>query len=96
MFIFILDTLYFPLCFTHHLSLIIFLFLFSISFSFHFLFLFVLTIRATGGELFRMIAVDPLPEDKARSVVLQLLEGVEHLHTLNIVHLDLKVIISKQ
>ena len=45
---------------------------------------------ATGGELFRMIAVDPLPEDKARSVVLQLLEGVEHLHSLNIVHLDLK------
>ena len=37
-----------------------------------------------------MIAVDPLPEDKARSVVLQLLEGVEHLHSLNIVHLDLK------
>ena len=38
-----------------------------------------------------MIAVDPLPEDKARSVVLQLLQGVEHLHSLNIVHLDLKV-----
>jgi serine/threonine protein kinase len=45
---------------------------------------------ATGGELFRMIAVDPLPEDRARDVVLQLLEGVEHLHSLNIVHLDLK------
>lgn len=52
---------------------------------------FSLSLRATGGELFRMIAVDPLPEDKARSVVLQLLEGVEHLHSLSIVHLDLKV-----
>ena len=38
-----------------------------------------------------MIAVDPLPEDKAREVVWQLLEGVSHLHNLSIVHLDLKV-----
>ena len=47
--------------------------------------------RATGGELFRKIAIDPLPEDKAREVVYQILDGVQHLHTLNIVHLDLKV-----
>ena len=47
--------------------------------------------RATGGELFRVIAVDPLPEDKAREVVWQLLQGVYHLHNLNIVHMDLKV-----
>ncbi len=47
--------------------------------------------RATGGELFRVIAIDPLPEDRAREVVFQILEGVQHLHTLNIVHLDLKV-----
>lgn len=45
---------------------------------------------ATGGELFRMIAVDPLPEEKAKYVVWELLEGVQHLHAMNIVHLDLK------
>ena len=38
-----------------------------------------------------MIAVDPLPEVKARDVVFQILEGVQHLHALNIVHMDLKV-----
>ncbi len=47
--------------------------------------------RATGGELFRVIAIDPLPEDKAREVVYQIVDGVQHLHSLNIVHLDLKV-----
>ena len=47
--------------------------------------------RATGGELFRLIAKDPLSEDKAREVVYQILDGVKHLHSLNIVHLDLKV-----
>ena len=47
--------------------------------------------RALGGELFRVIAVDPLPEVKARDVVFQILEGVCHLHTLNIIHMDLKV-----
>lgn len=47
--------------------------------------------RATGGELFRMIAVDPLLEHEAKKIVWELLEGVSHLHTLNIVHLDLKV-----
>ena len=38
-----------------------------------------------------MIAKDPLSEDKAREVVYQILDGVKHLHSLNIVHLDLKV-----
>ena len=38
-----------------------------------------------------MIAVDPLPEVKARDVVFQIMEGVQHLHSLNIVHMDLKV-----
>lgn len=47
--------------------------------------------RATGGELFRVIAIEPLPEEKAREVVYQIVDGVQHLHTLNIVHLDLKV-----
>ena len=47
--------------------------------------------RATGGELFRVIAIDPLPEEKAREVVYQIVDGVQHLHALNIVHLDLKV-----
>ena len=47
--------------------------------------------RATGGELFRLIAKDPLSEEKSREVVYQILDGVRHLHSLNIVHLDLKV-----
>ena len=47
--------------------------------------------RATGGELFRLIAKDPLSEDQSREVVYQILDGVKHLHSLNIVHLDLKV-----
>ncbi len=38
-----------------------------------------------------MIAVDPLPEHKTRNIVWELLDGVQHLHTMNIVHLDLKV-----
>ena len=47
--------------------------------------------RATGGELFRLIAIEPLSEDNAREVVHQIVDGVQHLHSLNIVHLDLKV-----
>jgi serine/threonine protein kinase len=38
-----------------------------------------------------VIATEPLPEEKAREVVYQILDGVKHLHILNIVHLDLKV-----
>jgi hypothetical protein len=38
-----------------------------------------------------VIAIDPLPEEKAREVVHQIVDGVQHLHSLNIVHLDLKV-----
>ena len=38
-----------------------------------------------------MIAVDPLPEQKARDIVWELLDGVQHLHSMSIVHLDLKV-----
>ena len=38
-----------------------------------------------------MIAIEPLKEDKAREVVYQIVDGVQHLHNLNIVHLDLKV-----
>ena len=52
---------------------------------------FLCTFRATGGELFRVIAIEPLPEEKAREVVYQIVDGVQHLHALNIVHLDLKV-----
>ena len=52
---------------------------------------FLCIFRATGGELFRVIAIEPLPEEKAREVVYQIVDGVQHLHALNIVHLDLKV-----
>ena len=41
--------------------------------------------------MFRVIAIEPLPEEKAREVVYQIVDGVQHLHALNIVHLDLKV-----
>lgn len=51
--------------------------------------------RATGGELFRVIAIDPLSEEKAREVVHQIVDGVQHLHSLNIVHLDLKVRLAR-
>ena len=61
------------------------------SFTSFFVTCFTHTHRATGGELFRLIAKDPLSEDKAREIVHQILDGVQHLHSLNIVHLDLKV-----
>lgn len=64
----------------------------GVGWSFQSLFsFFVSWCRATGGELFRVIAIDPLPENKAREVVHQIVDGVQHLHALNIVHLDLKV-----
>ncbi|VDM02818.1 unnamed protein product [Schistocephalus solidus] len=44
-----------------------------------------------GGELFARVAeLEKLPEDEATLFVSQILHGVEHLHNLGIVHLDLK------
>lgn len=46
----------------------------------------------SGGELFEYISEkDHLSEEEAARFITQILEGVEHFHAKNIVHLDLKV-----
>jgi serine/threonine protein kinase len=46
---------------------------------------------AAGGELFSLLSHSgPLPEDVARLYFRQLMDGLEHLHSLNIAHRDLK------
>lgn len=47
----------------------------------------------TGGELFARVAdCERLSEEEASNFVQQILLGVQHMHGLGIVHLDLKVI----
>ena len=46
----------------------------------------------TGGELFgRVHTEDSLTESEAAFYIKQLLLAVEHMHSKNVVHLDLKV-----
>jgi death-associated protein kinase len=46
----------------------------------------------SGGELFEYISEkDHLSEEEAAYFITQILEGVDHFHSKNIVHLDLKV-----
>lgn len=69
---------------------------FSFNF-FHFskkinIFLFFIYFRVSGGELFDYISEkDHLSEEEASAFIKQILDGVEHLHSKNIAHLDLKV-----
>jgi serine/threonine protein kinase len=50
------------------------------------------TCRAAGGELQRVLdAEEGLQEEYAARVMRQILEGLSHLHSNNIAHLDLKV-----
>ena len=46
----------------------------------------------TGGELFERVAeTDCLTEKEASFYMYQLLQALQHMHSKNIVHLDLKV-----
>jgi len=46
----------------------------------------------SGGRLFdSLVVMDNLTEKVAIGYIHQIVEGVQHLHDLNIVHLDLKV-----
>ena len=46
----------------------------------------------TGGELFQRVAdADCLTEKEASFYMYQLLQGLQYMHSKNIVHLDLKV-----
>ena len=55
-------------------------------------FMLVNLLRVTGGELFdRIIAKGTYTERDASSLVRQILEAVDYLHSMDVVHRDLKV-----
>ena len=57
---------------------------FSIALAFFF--------SVSGGELFQRVAdADCLTEKEASFYMYQLLQGLQYMHSKNIVHLDLKV-----
>ncbi|KAI9592917.1 kinase-like domain-containing protein [Syncephalis fuscata] len=46
---------------------------------------------ATGGDLINhIVSKAPLPEMEAKYIFKQLLEGIQHLHSMNIIHRDIK------
>lgn len=60
-------------------SLVVFLFIFP-------------SFRVSGGELFDFLAQkESLSEEEATEFIKQILDGVQYLHSKNIVHFDLKV-----
>lgn len=45
-----------------------------------------------GGDLASFVGlVGKLPEDIARSIIIQIIEGMMHLHSLRVLHRDLKL-----
>ena len=45
-----------------------------------------------GGELFYQLhRTGPMPEDRARFYLIEIVLGIEYLHSLNIIYRDLKV-----
>lgn len=56
------------------------------------MYIFIILIRLRGGELFDFISEkERLSEEEASNFIQQILLGVQHMHSKNIAHLDLKV-----
>ena len=52
----------------------------------------LLSYRVSGGELFEYLAErEKVSEDEAVVFLKQILDGLQHMHEKNIIHLDLKV-----
>lgn len=55
----------------------------------------IIAYRVRGGELFEHISErERLSEEEAAAFMRQILQGVTHMHSNNIAHLDLKVILG--
>lgn len=52
---------------------------------------FLLMELAEKGNLYKLVKDKPLEEEKAVKFFYQILEGIEYLHSKDVVHRDLKV-----